>query len=326
MMKKLLTIKLCLPLLGFIAVNAFANDSAGFIATGGVQYLKNKDIRMASEDLHISTKKIRVAYEFINDSDHDITETILFPLPSAQMDVHEGDFADIEGAINSFKVWVDGAAIQPQKHIRAMWKEQDITQQLKTTCGFSEQFISDPYNDFDRDEFEQKVDTCLTKLGQQKIIDYQPNVIDDNSEQDRQYMWDGQVVYSWQQTFPAHRAISVKHEYQPLVGGGVMMGLSDDAAAVKKRYCIDQTFMQKLRAKTKNPDPPYLALGYILTTGANWAKPIEEFHLTIDKPKDSLMSLCWDSSLKKISETRFEAHKTNFTPKHDLDIVFAKLP
>ncbi len=58
MMKKLLG---ALPL---ISASIMANDSTGYVATGGVQYLKNKDIQMFSEDLFISKKNIKVDYQF----------------------------------------------------------------------------------------------------------------------------------------------------------------------------------------------------------------------------------------------------------------------
>lgn len=32
--------------------------------------------------------------------------------------------------------------------------------------------------------------------------------------------------------------------------------------------------------------------------------------------------MCWDASLKEVSDTRFEAFKTNFTPKTNLEILF----
>ncbi|MEG0488976.1 MAG: DUF4424 family protein, partial [Acinetobacter sp.] len=36
-----------------------ANDSVGYVGTGGIEYLKNKNIAMQSEDLFISKKKIK---------------------------------------------------------------------------------------------------------------------------------------------------------------------------------------------------------------------------------------------------------------------------
>ena len=61
---------------------------------------------------------------------------------------------------------------------------------------------------------------------------------------------------------------------------------------------------------------------YILTTGANWAKPIGKFKLTIDREPNTVLSLCWDKSLRKVGPNRFQAVKENFLPKKDLDIIF----
>jgi len=41
---------------------ALANDSTGYVSTGGIEYLKNKNIAMQSEDLFISKKIIKVDY------------------------------------------------------------------------------------------------------------------------------------------------------------------------------------------------------------------------------------------------------------------------
>lgn len=312
------------------ATLVFGNDSTGFVSTGGVQYLKNNDIRMVTEDLFISVDKVRVQYEFHNDADHDITETVLFPLPSESYEGYDGDFADISELHHSFKIWVNGASIKPTAHYRAIWGTRDITDLLKSQCGLTQNEIEKPYIKENGYDLSEKGSACLTQLNQLGMIQYTPyNASDDAnaSSAERQYVWQGQIVYSWQQVFPKGQSISVKHEYQPLVGGGVMLGLSGKDKDVKQhvinQYCIDNTFMRKLRGQSKQAEASYQALGYILTTGANWAKPIERFHLTIDKPKGSLMSLCWDASLKKVSDTRFEATKTNFTPKHDIDVVFA---
>ena len=61
----------------------------------------------------------------------------------------------------------------------------------------------------------------------------------------------------------------------------------------------------------------YHHLGYVLTTGANWAKPIGKFTLTIDREPNTVLSLCWDKSLRKVGPNRFQAVKENFLPKKD---------
>lgn len=298
-----------------------ANDSTGWVSTGGIQYLKSQNIRMVSEDLYISERKIRLEYEFHNDSDQNIRETVLFPLPASSPQ-EDGDFADIEALHQTFKIWVNNKPVQVTKNLRALWsistdETLDITRSLTQDCGLTEQQILQPYLDSSDDLDRNTAQACVHKLVKIGVI---PSAPDENA------LWSTQIVYSWQQTFPARTSIQVKHEYQPLLGGSVA-GISRDGEYghdMQKTYCFDKTFWKKISVTKGVHFPSYTALGYILTTGANWSKPIERFHLTIDKPKDSLMSLCWDSSLMQVSATRFEAHKTNFTPKHDIAIIFAQ--
>lgn len=55
-MKKLaMTLAVLVPLSGY----SFANDSTGYVGTGGIQYLKNAQVAMQSEDLFISKKIIK---------------------------------------------------------------------------------------------------------------------------------------------------------------------------------------------------------------------------------------------------------------------------
>ena len=305
--------------LALLTVSAHANDSAGWIATGGVQYLKSKDIRMVSEDLYISTDKIRVQYEFANDSTQAVQETILFPLPAMRSDDDNdgGDFADIQGMHNSFKIWVNKKPVKPQKNLRVLWGKEDITSAFARECHLSNAETIEPFSADRPDDFiDKQVEPCLQTLKRQGIIRYNPD--EDNGQPK---MWNAQMIYSWPQIFPAQQSIQVRHEYTPRVGGSVYLPRMPDEGSreFKRDYCIDNTFMSKLGHRNAS----FSALSYILTTGANWAKPIERFHLTVDKPKDSLLSMCWDASLKKISDTRFEANKTQFTPKHDLEILFA---
>ena len=48
---------------------ALADDSSAQLGAGGIVLTKNADIRMASEDLYISPKRVKVHYTFVNDTD-----------------------------------------------------------------------------------------------------------------------------------------------------------------------------------------------------------------------------------------------------------------
>ncbi|WP_374663593.1 DUF4424 family protein [Acinetobacter sp.] len=296
-----------------LPVLAAANDSTGYVATGGVQYLKNKNIQMLSEDLFISKKIIKVDYQFKNLSNQDVAETVLFPLPKVE-NFFESDFADTEKLLKSFKVQVNGKSIQPEMHVRMFIQNDeksapiDMTDSFKQ-CGFTEKDLLNPWSrqDDEYETFEAKLRNCKN-AALQKVLPKDPNEV---------ISWSSQVVYSWKQTFKANALTRVQHQYAPLVGGSVALYPEED----NKTYCMDQNFKAGLR-KAKSQHAPYQALGYILTTGANWAKPIQDFKLTIERDANELVSFCWAGKVKKMSDTQFQMTEKNFVPKQDLDIIF----
>jgi hypothetical protein len=141
--------------------------------------------------------------------------------------------------------------------------------------------------------------------------------------------WSLKTTFHRMQTFPAGRDVVVEHAYKPVVGGSLgasyIYAEKDEKAAIRKDYCIDAQFDVALNKLKKSITSDNLiserTLGYVLTTGANWAKPIGTFHLTIEKDSpDQLMTLCADG-LKKTGPTRFELTRTEFSPDHDIRIM-----
>jgi Domain of unknown function (DUF4424) len=159
--------------------------------------------------------------------------------------------------------------------------------------------------------------------------------------------WQFQAVRYWTQTFPKDTVVQVQHRYKPIVGSTAGSPLdvacSDTFADMDEsrqpEFCVDESLMKALApsrsAKTRcewprpNWDPqrgPTVGyLDYILTTGANWKGPIQDFTLTIDKgTAKNLVSLCWKGDLKKISPTQFQYSAKNFTPEQDLKLLLIK--
>ena len=168
-----------------------------------------------------------------------------------------------------------------------------------------------PWNrqDYEYEIFENKLRNCKnTEL--QKALPKDKNEV---------ITWSTQVIYSWKQTFKANALTRVQHKYAPLVGGSVAIYPEEDI----KTYCMDQNFKAGLK-KAKSQHAPYQALGYILKTGANWAKPIQSFKLTIERDANELVSFCWEGDVKKISPTQFQMVKKGFVPKQDLEIIFVQ--
>ncbi|WP_151811493.1 DUF4424 family protein [Acinetobacter bereziniae] len=306
----------------FAMTPVFANDSTGYVGTGGIQYLKNKNIAMYSEDLWISKKLIKVDYQFKNLSNQDISETVLFPLPPLD-NKGDGDFAHTEQLLKSFKIEVNGKMIIPQMHVRAFMKplnkgdvdfsakEIDVTEEFKR-CGFSEKDLLNPWTDtYESKFFSSKIYDCKQPKIQKLIQGY---------TKDQDIYWSGQVIYSWKQSFKANSITQVRHHYQPLLGGSVALYPDE----YNQQFCMDDHFKKGLK-KAQSEHSPFSALSYILTTGANWAKPIENFKLTIERDPDELVSFCWKGKVKKISPTLFQMVEKNFIPKQDLDVIFVYL-
>lgn len=296
---------------------SLANDSTGYVGTGGVAYLKNSQIAMQSEDLFISKKLIKVDYLYKNLSAKDVTETILFPLPRID-NFFEADFAHTEQLLNSFKIIVDGKNIKPEMHVRTFIQKDETSPLIDATdvfkqCGFTETEMLNPWmrNNDNAAYYVNKLRHCKQPKMQKILADF---------KQDEEIPWSAQVVYSWKQTFKANGLTKIQHQYQPLVGGSVALYTEE----YNQNFCMDTQFKQGLK-KARAENSPFNALSYILTTGANWAKPIENFKLTIERDKNELVSFCWNGKVEKISPTQFQMTKRHFVPKQDLDIIFVRV-
>lgn len=184
----------------------------------------------------------------------------------------------------------------------------DLTDAFKQ-CGFSQKEMLNPWNrqNYEYEAFETKLRDCSNAALQKALPKDKEEVI----------TWSSQVIYSWKQTFKANALTHVQHQYAPLVGGSVALYPEQDA----KAYCMDRNFKAGLK-KAKSQQAPYQALGYILKTGTNWAKSIQDFKLTIERDAGELVSFCWAGKVKKISPTRFQMSEKNFVPQQDLDIIF----
>jgi Domain of unknown function (DUF4424) len=78
---------------------ARANDSSAAMAAGGLELIKNDQVRMVSEVLRIAPRLVEVNYVFENTGSNDVTTPVAFPLPElaqlAQLGGSFGDFARV---------------------------------------------------------------------------------------------------------------------------------------------------------------------------------------------------------------------------------------
>lgn len=305
--------KFCL----FFSFVVSANDTTVTISNNAVIYTKSNDISMDLEILKISTEKIDIEYQFTNHSNNDITTQVIFPLPLSPVslenicllsywtELYKSYLLNVETKKSTyspadFKRTVNGQEYNYDIIIRAIDKDgKDITNILidNNIPILSSTYIAGCW---DSDVINHQLKEKLTKL----------NLIDD---QDR-ILWQFQMSYVWEQTFPAKKTINITHSYSPHVG---YQWLSEDldfnhesiieGKFLEKddnltNYCVSTTDYELILSKFKEKSSPrVLEVHYILSTGANWKGPIKKFRLEITPPTTptSIILGCIEIPLKK---------------------------
>ncbi|MEP9377707.1 DUF4424 domain-containing protein [Aquabacter sp. CN5-332] len=321
--------------LSCLCAGAQANDTTAMLGAGGLIFVQNDDVAMASEDLSISEKEVRVRYVFRNGSGKDVRSLVAFPLPDVAY--YEGDTSipnpDSDNFLD-FRTSVDGKPVETGVERRVIALGLDRTKLLQDLKVPLMPISSATVAALDGLPEEKKRE--LLELGLVRIDEY-----DAGKGWERHLAplnWTLKTTYFWTQTFPAGRDLIVEHRYRPSVGSsvGTLLGMaSKDEFIVREQRAMDETFCIDAAFKTavaKAPRPkgtdiaPFseARLAYILKTGSNWLGPIADFTLTIDKgAPENLVSFC-GTGVKKIGPTTFQMRAKDFEPLRDINILILK--
>jgi hypothetical protein len=227
--RMLRSLTLFTAVLAYAAV-ADANDSAASKSSGGIVLTREARISMEKERLTTSEKKITVEYEFLNDTDEDITTEVAFPVPPYNQD--EDYTAAGLRMFDEFHLWVDGKPAKFETESTALYKGKDYTALLnklgvdvaslghyedgtvKADIGDGRTENIAAYYVHDYDKLSSSSKAQLTRLGLIDVEDTHPK----GSPLDTRPNWTVHKTYYWQQTFPAHKTLHVRHTYEPAVG------------------------------------------------------------------------------------------------------------
>ena len=312
------------------AAPARANDSMAALTAGGLVFGKSSDIEMRSEDLSISEKEIVVRYRFFNRASVDQTILVAFPMPGVDWNDANNIAVPDDEADNflHFRTSVDGVAVKSNVEQKALVAGRDVAARLKAL-----NIPLMPRAKKTHAALDALPKDVQKQLEAEKIVRVDEYDVGKGMERHIAPDWTLKQSYFWKQTFPAGHEIAIEHRYTPSVGATVQTSvLSKDADAETKRdyrtrFCADKDFVNGVQAMTRrnngNPPPEY-RISYVLTTGANWAGPIGDYRLTVDKGRtDALISFC-ETGVKKIGPTTFEVRHQNFTPTRDIDIMIVR--
>lgn len=331
-------------LIGVLASTpALANDTTAELASGGLEFVRNPDVEMRSEQLFISPQQVRVTYHFFNTTDQPVTNLIAFPMPDVTVDNPDWNVVvPTDDPINflafSTRANDQPVATQVQQKASAMGVDRTaMLQALGLPLAPQLKATYDALDALPKDKWQELID-----LGMAETYEY-GTTPDGKMTTHLEPRWTLSTTYYWMQTFPPKTELVIEHQYKPSVGASVgtevgyqplkndpqfAADLKKQLAAYTAKYCMDASFIAaatqaQQKAKQKGGD---MLLGekridYILKTGANWDGPIRDFTLTIDKgDPNNLLSFC-GTGVKKLSATQFQVHYTDYDPTTDLAVL-----
>jgi hypothetical protein len=316
---------------GALIHRALADDSSVALAVGGLVFTNSADVQLQSEQLTITPETVDVRYSFLDLAPQPVTLTIAFPLPDIDLSDPDVDYAfPVADPANfvGFSTTVDGVPVNFETRQRAMLGDRDVTAAVQA-AGLRLLPLGD-YGERLRalppDRREQLVkDGLLVSIGS-----------DENNQPILAGTWTVKTSFVRQQIFPPGRPVTVEHRYRTSLGVSFdtvlrkavrdSQGMQTKVSRYYAEYCVPDGLLRGID-RMAGPFDDNVAhlqerrISYRLKTGANWAGPIKDFHLVIDKGRaDALVSFCADN-VKKISSTSFEMRATDFTPQRDLQIL-----
>jgi hypothetical protein len=310
-----------------------ANDSTVELSVGGLVLKRTTEVSIESEDLSISSDSVAVDYKFLNRGQNPVTLTIAFPLPDIDLSDADNIAIPTSDPVNfvGFQTKIDGQPATFEIVQRAFLGDKDVTDIVRRA-----KLPLLPLGEH-RERISALAPAVRDQLLQQGII--APSGSDERGRPLYAGSWIVKTSVVRQQTFPPGRPVAVEHRYRTSVGISLdtvlrkavreSKGMEKEFQRYVKDYCIPNELIRAIDgvagpAKANIAQLQERRISYILTTGANWAGPIKNFRLVVDKgQEDWLTSFCADN-VKKISPTAFEVRIKDFTPERDLKILMIR--
>jgi hypothetical protein len=312
----------------FAPQSIFANDGFAALGVGGVTISKTDKVAIKRELLDISCDNIRVAYDFVNESDHDENAIIMFPLPSYPANPAESGVI-AHGQPSGFSIHVDGKPIAYETEVKATQKGRDVTNDLKYTGFTIEQIARLPFDETLINIYHE----LIIPKSQIEALMEKGLVVNGNPD------WNINVTYVWKQKFPAKAIVHIEHSYHPFIAEGTASGYSGQNKELSRSihesggkdifdFCPSEQQLKQLDlllANKENLDAfnqvPGTMIEYLLTTATSWKDGIRDFTLRIHtKAKEEIVALCFPSKFIKVSDTIYETHIDNFKPQTELSV------
>jgi hypothetical protein len=316
---------LVLTLAAFAGAPASANDSTAAFAAGGLVLTETDAIRMVEEDLYLSREEVRVRYVFRNETAADIEVPVAFPLPDIDISYYsevpiEAPTDDPENFVG-FTVSVDGKPVAPALHVSATLGETDVTAVLRG--------LGIPVSRFAPDLYER---LWAIPRADQDALQAQELAFYERDYENVYPQWVQHAAFAWTQAFPAGRDVVVEHAYKPVVGSRFVSAFSlagEEDQAFRDQFCLKDAAAADVGARLSalgDDNALLLAdqVGYVLTTGANWAGTIERLSITIDAGNEGNLAVTCASGLAPTSATVLQGSYKDVEPDRDIWVLIVR--
>jgi Domain of unknown function (DUF4424) len=329
--------------------SVFADPGAVGFALGGLQFQKESRISMAKENLTIAAdweegpsfeSTITADYEFLNQTNRDVTIRMAFPVPDEVCGAANSPydiFAEDGGGRprTPFHVWAEGQEITYATEARAFRSSGYIpitpSDGGKEYTKILEQLGVTPQDCRSNPNLPESAKRKLTELG----------LLDRETGHEN---WTLRLKYYWMQKFPGKKITHIKITYPAMVGySDVYLSKGWDRRVVQatdslwnselRDTCGGPELARSVRAEMSGPDS-YITVAwvnFILVTANYWNGPIQDFTLTLQVPDDgdpspffgrTHVKFCWDGPVRRADAQHIIATAHEFSPKRNLHIGF----
>ncbi|HEX5958472.1 MAG TPA: DUF4424 family protein [Hyphomicrobiaceae bacterium] len=318
-----------------LLTTAWAAGRTAELATGGLLLPKTAEIEIKLEDLFISPRQIRATYHLRNPGSDEVRSLIVFPMPDVTVSDAATDVSlptDDPKNLLGFTALVDGKPVKLNVVQKAFARGMDRTAELERLNVPLAPHLEKTDKALRRVQPADGED--LTKKGLTVVEEHS---VGRGMLKQLSPRWTLRTTHYWQQKFPAGKEVKIEQRYKPSIGRSAQTLLGDPETmkdawfkAYSRKYCLDDAFLAAVaqarqKAKSQHGAPfSEQRISYLLATGANWERPIGDLHIVVDTGSaSSLISFCGEG-VKKISPTRYEMRKTDYSPSRDLHILILK--
>jgi len=317
------------------------NDGAAEVALGGIRLKQERRVAMLKERLCISKKKVRVEYEFRNESQEAVTTEIAFPIPEYHLDLGYG-----WSPYEDFKVWVDGRELQYATEAHALLGEKEVTGLLnklgirvETFGNFQEGEIrADHSETASRSQMDALAHDQLDLLVRSGVIERPGTSVVDRYRP----LWSVRKTYHWNQVFRAGVVVRIAHEYTPQIGSAAQFYVEETEKPTEFSYnrmadggcpppglkkAVEEAVQGRIKTHPETMrSRASSAIGrwvrYILTTANTWKTPINDFELIVERDPGEFVTFCWDGPVEKTGANTFRSQMKDFVPSKELTVYF----